>query len=127
MPMRSVPIRDEAGNVVGRACYREPRARCATTACAGAGTILCDYPVIRRGRQTTCNRRVCRGCAVALGTDLDLCPPHARAGVDALVIICAACFTSSCPAGDAPCGRRSEGTRTVTVAQWKRLLSFGSL
>lgn len=127
MPMRSTPIRDADGNVIGRACYREHRVACATVNCTGAGTILCDYPVTRRGRQTTCNRRVCRSCAVALGTGLDLCPPHARAGVEQLVTICAACFTSSCASGELPCEKRADGTRTVTIAQWKTLLSFGVL
>lgn len=125
MAMRSRPIIDAGGNVIGRACYREQRASCATTGCAGAGTLLCDYPVTRRGRQTTCNRRVCRRCAVALGPGLDFCPPHARAATDSLVIICKACLTSSCAAGELPCERRNEGTRTVSIAQWKTLLSFG--
>jgi hypothetical protein len=55
-----------------------PRLRCATTACRGDGSLLCDFPVKRRGRDATCNRRVCRRCAAHVGDNLDFCPPHAR-------------------------------------------------
>jgi hypothetical protein len=126
MPMRSMPIRDADGNVIGRACYREKRLKCATTGCRGAGTILCDYPVTRRGRAATCSRRICGGCAKTIGNGLDLCPPHARAGLDSLVTICAACYSSSCAHGEVPCDKAGT-TRTVTLAQWKTLLSFGVL
>ena len=55
-----------------------PRLRCATAGCRGEGTLLCDYPVTRRKRETTCNRRVCRACALAVSGSRDYCPPHAR-------------------------------------------------
>lgn len=126
MPMRSVPIHDADGNVIGRACYRAERPRCSTTGCAGHGTILCDFPVTRRGRQTTCSRRVCRGCAVTIGKGLDFCPPHARSAADSLVTICSACLTSSCAAGELPCEKRGS-MRIVSIAQWKALLSFGAV
>jgi hypothetical protein len=54
------------------------RVRCATSTCRGEGTLLCDYPVTRRGRQTTCNRRICRGCAKPITSSTDYCPPHGR-------------------------------------------------
>ncbi len=78
MPMRSHPIVDDRGRVIGVACYREPRASCQTKHCRGAAVILCDYPVTRRGKATTCSRHVCRGCAKHVGPNLDYCPPHAR-------------------------------------------------
>ena len=78
MPMRSMPIIDADGRVIGRACYREKRAHCQTKHCRGAAVLLCDYPVKRRGKATTCNRHVCRGCAKSIGPERDYCPPHAR-------------------------------------------------
>jgi hypothetical protein len=78
MPMRSTPIRDAAGNVIGRACYREPRRGCQTTGCPHPGTLLCDYPVTRGGRKTTCNRYMCDRCAKGVGPGRDFCPPHAK-------------------------------------------------
>lgn len=130
--MKSVPIRDGAGNVIGRACYREPVSRCATAGCRGVGTVLCDYPITRRGRQTTCSRRVCQACAKSVGNQ-DFCPPHARAieqDGGQLVTVCAACFSASC--GEREQGytcpaRELVGTKTLTIAQWKSALSFGVL
>lgn len=55
-----------------------PRVHCATVGCHGEGSLLCDYPVKRRGRDTTCNRRVCRRCAKAVRDGIDYCPPHGR-------------------------------------------------
>lgn len=62
----------------GGAIVCGPRLRCATAGCRGNGLLLCDYPVKRRGRDATCNRRICRGCAVSIGKDCDYCPPHSR-------------------------------------------------
>jgi len=132
MAMRSIPIHDAAGNVIGRACYRESRPRCATVGCGGVGSKLCDFPVKRRGRDTTCNRRMCSRCAKSIGGDQDFCPPHARAAEQnggQLVTVCAACLSASCAAREDgfTCGRRDEGTKAITVQQWKAQLSFGVL
>lgn len=101
-------------------------ATCATTGCRKPATVLCRYPIKRRGRTTACNRMVCASCASAD----KLCPPHARGmatgKVDALVTICPACLTLSCVTGEMPC-ERAGGTRQVTVGEWKSLLSFGVL
>lgn len=103
------------------ACYRE-RARCRTIGCRHAATVLCCYPVVRRGRAATCSRFVCARCA----SPDRFCPPHARLGAESLVKICAACYSCSCAHGELPCEK--PGTiRTVTIAQWKSLLSFGVL
>jgi hypothetical protein len=130
MAMRSVPIHDADGNVIGRACYRGNGPRCQTTGCTGAGTVLCDFPVTRRGREATCNRRVCRSCAVSIGKGQDFCPPHARVaeqGYAPLVTVCIACLSASCAHREDGyvCARRDEGTKVITVAQWKAQLSFG--
>lgn len=133
MPMRSVPITDGAGNVIGRACYRENLPRCQTAGCPGNGAVLCDFPVTRRGRQTTCNRRVCRSCAKTLGGGQDFCPPHARAAEQdggALVTVCASCLSASCGMRDEgyTCAARNEaGTKLLSVSQWKTALSFGAI
>lgn len=134
MPMRSVPIRDAAGNIIGVGCYRESRAHCATTGCRGSAVLLCDYPVTRRGKPARCNRHICRRCATAIGTKEHFCPPHARAasnptqpGEPQIVVVCAACLSSSCGHRDEGfvCARREQaGTRTLSVSQWKALLSF---
>jgi hypothetical protein len=100
-------------------------ARCATTGCRKPATVLCRFPVTRRGRTTACNRMVCTSCASKPDR---YCPPHARGLVTGaapeLVEICSACYTASCVHGEHRCptpGRR----RKVTVREWKRLLSFG--
>lgn len=138
MPSRSVPIRDGAGKVIGIACTRERRAHCATAGCRGDAVLLCDFPVTRRGKPTRCNRHVCRRCAKAVGKREHFCPPHARTAGNAaehgavvtLVTICSACLSSSCAHRDDGyvCDRRAAaGTRTVTMAQWLSMLSFGVL
>jgi hypothetical protein len=78
MPMRSHRIFDGRGNAIGIACYREPRRTCSTVGCTKPGTLLCDYPVVRRGRKTTCSRYMCTSCAKRIGPECDYCPPHAR-------------------------------------------------
>lgn len=37
---------------------------------------LCDFP-LRGKRVRRCSKRLCDGCATALGSELDLCPQHA--------------------------------------------------
>lgn len=102
------------------ACYA--RARCDTAGCPGYATGYCRYPVTRRGRTSTCNRRMCRACASAA----QHCPPHARSGQEQLVKICTQCFASSCAHGELCCPSPGS-TRLVTSAQWKTMLSFGVL
>lgn len=79
MPMRGIPIRDASGRVIGIGCTRAPATvGCDTTACRSPGVFLCDYPVIRRGRKTTCSRRMCKSCATSAGARKHYCPPHAK-------------------------------------------------
>jgi hypothetical protein len=102
-------------------CYRD-RVRCQTSGCRHPAVVLCRYPVTRNGRAGTCSRQVCDRCA---GADR-YCPPHARIAGESLVKICAACYSSSCAHGELPCAKPGTA-RTVTIAQWKTLLSFGVL
>jgi hypothetical protein len=46
--------------------------------CSRYATKQCDFPVIRNGKETTCDRWMCDGCATVQGPNLDYCPPHER-------------------------------------------------
>lgn len=39
---------------------------------------LCDFPVTRDGKKTTCDAKMCSGCTKKVGKNIDYCPPHAR-------------------------------------------------
>ena len=41
--------------------------------------ILCDWKLTGTKAGRTCDARMCRRCAAAVGEDKDLCPPHKRA------------------------------------------------
>lgn len=63
-------------------CTRGARARpapCQEQHCSRPHTKLCDYPVTRKGKPGTCDRKLCDGHAVAVGSDRDYCQAHARA------------------------------------------------
>lgn len=98
------------------------RVPCSTTGCTKAAVHFCRYPIMRNGRQTFCNRRVCQRCANADR----FCPPHARLGAEALIKICTTCLTSSCPSGSMVCSSPGP-TRLVTRATFLNILSFGIL
>lgn len=67
---------------------------------------LCDYPVIKKGKATTCSARMCPKCRGPWGDDpdKDLCPPHYRR-----------------VAGDAKPERPARGDMRVHVATGKVL------
>lgn len=44
--------------------------------CGRACTKLCDFPVERAGKVTTCDAKLCSRCATHVGHEKDLCPPH---------------------------------------------------
>ncbi len=50
--------------------------RCVT--CGQPGNLLCDYPVTRDGRSTTCDRPCCKQHAVQVGKGLHHCMAHAN-------------------------------------------------
>ncbi len=70
-------IKNERGEVIGTviACGRSTAHSCQ---CGRQATHQCDYPVTRSERKGTCDRWMCRGCALRVGVNLDYCPPHAR-------------------------------------------------
>jgi hypothetical protein len=61
-------------------CYRgqrRPKATPCSVCHSRESTQLCDFRL--RGSETgkTCDRKLCKTCAVKHG-DIDLCPPHAK-------------------------------------------------
>jgi len=63
-------IRLDDGTVV---FVRRRGPRLPLCACGRAGSLQCDYPV---GRGQTCDRYLCRQCAVPQGDNVDYCPGH---------------------------------------------------
>lgn len=56
--------------VVARVCGPRRIPICAF--CHAPAGLECDYP---KGKKT-CDKKLCRGCAIAGGTNLDFCPDH---------------------------------------------------
>lgn len=77
MPRWSMRVPVPGG--VAIVCGSSPRRRCSTPGCRGDATLECDYPVQRKGKAGTCDRRCCAACAKSVGDDLDYCAAHARA------------------------------------------------
>ena len=46
--------------------------------CGGSGQFLCDAPVIRQGRQQTCDIKLCAHHRKNVAPGVDLCPAHGR-------------------------------------------------
>lgn len=69
-------IKDENGKVVGHAivCRRNTPQTCQT--CGGRSRILCDFPVVRKGKTETCDRRCCDVHSRKVGPNRDYCLPH---------------------------------------------------
>jgi hypothetical protein len=80
--------------VSGFVCSRGQRRKVCSECKARPATLLCDYPLKGRKAGKTCDRALCRRCAVqvqgipeqlgfaleAIVADtVDLCPAHARA------------------------------------------------
>lgn len=71
MPCKTVKIGDRAAIVCSRRKYNRPRC----SACGGKGvSVRCDFPIEER----TCDKWLCRRCAVKVGDDRDHCPDHPR-------------------------------------------------
>lgn len=51
---------------------------CSVPGCGRESTAACDYPVVRRGRKGTCDKKLCDRCRVRQGDDIDFCPPHSK-------------------------------------------------
>lgn len=61
----------------GWVCVRGPQPRPKCHLCGRPGGLLCDYPA---GPGKTCDRPLCRRCALHLDRDTDWCPSHALEG-----------------------------------------------
>lgn len=62
-------------------CTRGRRRRastCSTPGCSKPAAVLCDHPVMRNGKEATCDRALCEGHAVAISSVSDYCEAHAR-------------------------------------------------
>jgi hypothetical protein len=62
-------------------CTRGGRQKSCVT-CGKPASILCDYPVTRDGKDTTCDRPCCRQHAESVGSDKDYCLAHAQMGLE---------------------------------------------
>lgn len=58
------------GIICGRGSRRKP-----CHYCAKHGGFLCDHPVIRNGKRTTCDTQMCEQCRNNVA-GADLCRPH---------------------------------------------------
>lgn len=80
MPRFSRPIIID-GKQVGVMCGRSPDKKCSS--CGGfGGERLCDYPVTN-GKTGTCDRALCKSCAVRVAPNTDYCPAHHRLSQEA--------------------------------------------
>lgn len=93
--MSCTPFRSQDGSVSGFVCSRGQRRKACSECKVRPATLLCDFPLSGRKAGKTCDRALCRRCAIevksvprlpelAFGTKLepdtmDLCPAHARA------------------------------------------------
>ena len=62
------------GDSVGIICTGRRRTKLCRW-CGNRSSLLCDFPVERNGRKTTCDASM---CGVSVGEELDYCPPHFR-------------------------------------------------
>lgn len=55
---------------------RQHQARCSVPNCGRPALKLCDFPVVRKGLQKTCDAKLCDVHTTAIGDDRDACPAH---------------------------------------------------
>jgi hypothetical protein len=70
---------DLGGGAFAIACTRGKRRALCQVCRRNPHEKLCDQPLTGVKAGKTCDLKLCRGCAVHAGTDLDLCPAHAKA------------------------------------------------
>lgn len=88
------PFRSDDGTVSGFVCSRSERRKRCSVCKADSATLLCDFPLSGKKSGQTCDRALCRRCAVqikgpepqlgiaiaaVLADTVDYCPAHARA------------------------------------------------
>ena len=76
MPCTTLKLKD-GGVVIACTRGRRTKARCEH---CGLNPVdkLCDFPLSGRLEGKTCDRKLCRHCAVSVGKNKDYCPAHAR-------------------------------------------------
>lgn len=67
-----------SGNMI--VCGLRSFRKVACESCGKTASIQCDYPVKRKGKNATCDRWQCEGCATQVGENLHYCKPHAAMG-----------------------------------------------
>ncbi len=73
MPCTPVKLPDGGFAIL---CSRgQTRKRC--NYCDGIADRLCDYPVLRNGKRSTCDAPLCSRCTTRIAGDGDLCRAHA--------------------------------------------------
>lgn len=72
--MPCIPFKTEHG--WGIACTRGKRPM-PCVHCGRSGGLLCDFPVRRAGKETTCDASLCVRCTSRPSADMDLCRAHA--------------------------------------------------
>jgi hypothetical protein len=61
----------KTGQGVALVCGRLRVPTCAF--CGGISRLECDWPA---GKKKTCDKKLCRGCALSAGPNVDFCPDH---------------------------------------------------
>ena len=61
------------GSIKGFLCGRGVRVRFCAFCRSSASEILCDFPLAKR---KTCDKPLCRRCAINIAPNVDLCPDH---------------------------------------------------
>ena len=80
MTCRPFQVKDANGNVVGGGfvCSRGERKQQCKFCAHRPAAKLCDRPLEGAKAGKTCSAAMCVECAISIGPDLDLCPPHGR-------------------------------------------------
>lgn len=90
MPCRK--LTDKDGSYLGHVCSRGTSRSSAKPCvyCGRASSKLCDFPVIRKGKKTTCDAALCDKCALqGVSADVDFCRPHHKLAAEAYARRCA--------------------------------------
>jgi hypothetical protein len=66
------------GGSMAVTCGRGRRHICASPLCGRSAVALCDYPVTRKGKATTCSAGMCGAHRQIVNENRDHCPAHAK-------------------------------------------------
>jgi hypothetical protein len=74
-----MPWVDFGNGVKGHVCSRgQRRHTCSVPHCGRRAPFQCDYPVARKGKDTTCDAWLCDAHRKSQGPEIDYCPAHAE-------------------------------------------------